>query len=431
MAREESEPRETPNPRLPAETDSGSATDPAPEAAPAVATLEAPPNDTIDDQPPSGTARTKSRTPRGKRGLRLPRQFKKKRPGAPAGIEPHELPAAPHTAGTTQITCIDYSPERYELEQVGDLAAFIDGHRPEWSTVRWINVDGLADLWIVRAFAEKYHLHPLAIEDVLHVPQRPKVQAYEEAGEYQARLCVILRMMELREGQLITEQVSIFVGHHTVLTFQETPGDIWDPIRQRLRVLGTRLRLTDASFLAYSLIDAIVDQAFPILEHFGDRLELLEDAVLQRPTPETIQEVHRLKRELLILRRAMWPTREVIQKLQREPHECFSEVTRTYIRDVYDHTVQIIDIVETYREVAMGLTETYMTSMSNRMNEIMKVLTIIGTIFIPLTFLAGVYGMNFHHLPELGWRWGYAIFWLICLVTAGGMIRWFRKRGWL
>jgi magnesium transporter len=406
---------------------------PAPEGAPDGGVAgEPPPSDdgTIDDEAPGGGSQG-SRTPRGKRGLRLPRQFRKKKPGAAAGIELHELPAAPRAAGVARISCIDYSPERHEEEEIKDLADFIGRHRPEWSAVRWIDVDGLSDLGVVRALAEKYHLHPLAIEDVLHIPQRPKVQAYDESGEYQARLCVILRMMELREGQLVSEQVSLFVGHRTVLTFQETPGDVWDPIRQRLRIPGSRLRQTDASFLAYSLIDAIVDQAFPILEHFGDRLELLEDAILQRPSPETIQEIHRVKRELLILRRALWPTREVVQRLQREPHECFSDMTRTYIRDVYDHAVQAIDIVETYRELATGLTETYMSSMSNRMNEIMKVLTIIGTIFIPLTFLAGVYGMNFDHLPELKWRWAYPTFWIVCLVTAGGMVRWFRRRGWL
>lgn len=403
-------------------------TEAAPGADGAAAAL---PDATIDDQPAESRNRRKSRTPRGKPGLKLPRQFRKKKPGAAAGIELSELPVPPGAAGAAEITCIDYSPDSHDVQQVTDLTAFISRHRPEWSAVRWIDVDGLGDLGVIRALAEKYHLHPLAIEDVLHIPQRPKVQSYDESGDYQARLCVILRMMELREGQLLTEQVSIFVGHRTVLTFQETPGDIWDPIRQRLRLPGSRLRATDASFLAYSLIDAIVDQAFPILEHFGDRLELLEDAILQRPTPTTIQEIHRLKRELLILRRAMWPTREVVQKLQREPHECFSEVTRTYIRDVYDHAVQAIDIVETYREVATGLTETYMTSMSNRMNEIMKVLTIMGTIFIPLTFLAGVYGMNFEHLPEFKWRWGYPAFWGICLVTAGSMLIWFRRKGWL
>jgi magnesium transporter len=216
-----------------------------------------------------------------------------------------------------------------------------------------------------------------------------------------------------------------------VLTFQESPGDVWSPVRQRVRTPGSALRLNDASFLAYSLIDAIVDEAFPILEHFGDRLEDLEDVVLQRPSPDVIQEIHRLKRELLLVRRAMWPMREVLSKLQRDPHECFSEMTRTYMRDVYDHAVQAIDIVETYREVAGGLTETYMTAISVRMNEVMKVLTVIGTIFIPLTFFAGVYGMNFEYLPEFKWRYGYPMFWGVSLVTAGAMLAWFRRRGWL
>jgi magnesium transporter len=369
--------------------------------------------------------------PKGKRGLRLPRRFKKAAPGSPAGIEPHELAGVPGRPLTARITCIDYAPDQSQTEDVQDLPSFIARHRPAWSAVRWINVDGLADLGVIRALAEKYHLHPLAVEDVLHVPQRPKVQAYEEEGDYQARLFVIIREMQLRQGALHSEQVSIFVGHKTVLTFQETTGDVFDPIRQRIRTAGSQVRRHDASFLAYSLIDAVVDQVFPILEQFGDRLEELEDRVLQRPAPDTIQDIHRVKRELLLVRRAMWPMREVLQKMQREPHECFSEVTRTYIRDVYDHAIQIIDIVETYREVATGLTDTYMTAMSNRLSEVMKVLTVIGTIFIPLTFFAGVYGMNFRHLPELEWWWGYPVFWMICLACAGGMLAWFRRRGWL
>jgi len=376
---------------------------------------------------------TKARksTPRGKRGLRLPRRFKKAAPGSAAGIEPHELTAVTTQRPSVRVTCIDYSPQRAVFEEIQDLPAFIAQHREDWSSVRWINVDGLADLGVVRALAEKYRLHPLAIEDVLHVPQRPKVQAYEDDGNYQARLFIITRELELREGQLHTEQVSIFVGHRTVLTFQETPGDVWDPVRQRIRAAGSAVRMNDASFLAYSLIDAVVDESFPILELFGDRLEDLEDLVLQRPSQDVIQEIHRMKRELLLVRRALWPMREVLSKMQREPHECFSDVTRTYMRDVYDHTVQAIDIVETYREVAGGLTETYMSAMSNRMNEVMKVLTIIGTIFIPLTFLAGVYGMNFHHFPELDWAYAYPTFWAICLATAVGMVVWFRRRGWL
>ena len=365
------------------------------------------------------------------RGLRLPRRFKKAKPGSPPGLAPHELSALPSTPGGASTTCIDYSPDRAQIQEVDDLTAFIAGHRPVWSAVRWINVGGLSDLRVIRALAEKYGLHPLAVEDVLHVPQRPKVQPYEDDGVHQARLFVIARDMRLTNGLLHTEQISIFVGHRTVLTLQETPGDVWGPIRQRIQTAGSHLRRADASFLAYSLIDAIVDEAFPILERFGDRLEDIEDVVLERPGPDTIQEIHRIKRELLLMRRAMWPMREVLQRMQREPHECLSEITRTYVRDVYDHAIQIIDIVETYREVATGLTETYMTAMSTRMGEVMKVLTIMGTIFIPLTFLAGVYGMNFHHFPELDWPWAYPVFWLVCAVTAGGMVAWFRHRGWL
>ena len=309
-----------------------------------------------------GTVTARGRTRRGK-GLRLPRRFRKAEPGSAAGIDPHELPAPSVTPSPSQITCIDYAPDQVAFQEVRDLRAFIDTHRPEWSKVRWINVDGLEDLGVVRAFAEKYRLHPLAIEDVVHIPQRPKVQNYAEDGQYQARVFIVARMMELRDGQLHTEQISIFVGHKTVLTFQERPGgDVWGPIRQRLRTPGSQLRKNDASFLAYSLIDAMVDFAFPILEQFGDRLEDLEDLILQRPKPEAIHEIHRLKRELLLVRRSLWPMREVVLSLQREPHECFSDITRTYIRDVYEHVVQAIDIVETYREVATGLTETYMTA---------------------------------------------------------------------
>jgi len=239
-----------------------------------------------------------------------------------------------------------------------------------------------------------------------------------------------VRMIQRVEEQLQSEQISIFVNQNTVLTFQEQPGDIWDPIRKRLAVAGSRMRQLDASYLLYALLDAIVDHCFPVLEYYGDRLEELEDEVIERPAPKVVQQIHQLKRDLLLLRRALWPMREVINGLQREPHECVRETTRYYLRDVYDHAVQIMDIVETYREVAASLTENYMTSMSNRLAEVMKVLTIIGTIFIPLTFLAGVYGMNMP-IPENSKEWAYPVFWIICLVLSGGMLYWFRKRGWI
>jgi magnesium transporter len=372
---------------------------------------------------------------RGVRSLKprfhVPRVRKRSKPGAVAGIELSDLARMPTTQEPMAVTCIDYGPERAHVENVTDLAAFLSGHRPEWATVRWINIDGLGDMAAIRGFAEKYHLHPLAVEDLLNVTHRPKVEPYAGDGNMQARLFVIARMLELSDGHLRGEQISIFLGHNTVLTFQESPGDVWDGIRQRIQAPGSRLRANDASFLLHSLLDAIVDACFPILEFYGDRLEDVEAEVLASPTPEAIRNIHTLKRELLLLRRAVWPMREVISSLQREPHECMSDATRTYMRDVYDHTVQIIDIVETYREMTTGLTETYMSAMSQRLNEVMKVLTIIGTIFIPLTFLAGVYGMNFKHLPELEWIWGYPFFWVICAVTTVTMVLWFRRRQWL
>lgn len=364
------------------------------------------------------------------RGLPLPRMAADIEPGTTPGIELHELEQMPSTPGEVYISCIDYSPEQHHAEEVDDIESFMIYHRPPWSAVRWINVDGLTDTSVIHALAEKYELHPLAIEDLLHIPQRPKVDTYGD-DKHQKRMFIIVRMIELVKEHLKSEQISIFLGHTTVLTFQETRGDVWGPIRQRLATAGSRLRNSDASFLVYSLIDAIVDHCFPILEHYGDRLEDIEDLVLASPTRQTINEIHKLKRELLLLRRAIWPMREVVHSLQREPHECFSETSRTYMRDVYDHVVQIIDIVETYREVGTGVTETYMSSMSNRLNEVMKVLTIITTIFVPLTFLAGVYGMNFEHMPEIPLEYSYGVFWAICITLAGTMIYLFRRRGWL
>jgi magnesium transporter len=328
------------------------------------------------------------------------------------------------------VTCTDYSPDQVHVEQVTDLVNFIGRHRPPWAVVRWINIDGISDHSVIRAFAEKYALHPLAVEDLCQVPQRPKVEDYAASGEHQARLFVVAKMLELVNGHLQCDQVSFFLGRNTLLTFQQQPGDIWDPIRQKIATRGSRLRGNDVSFLLYSLLDAIVDQCFPILEFYSDQLEELEDVVLATPSSDTLQRIHSFKRELLLMRRSAWPMREVINSLQRESHECMSDITRTYLRDVYDHSVQIIDLIESYREFASGLTETYMSALSIRMNEIMKVLTIMGTIFIPLTFLAGVYGMNMP-IPENEWRMSYPVFWGICIATAGGMLLWFKRRGWL
>ncbi len=371
-------------------------------------------------------------------GLELPTRFEKGAPGATPGIELSELAAMPTTRGEVRVTCTDFSPEQIQVQEMTTVEDFVASRRPSWTGVRWVNVAGLSDLHTIRALAIKYDLQPLAIEDLLHVPQRPKVDAFAAGAEHQARLFVIVHMLQLHEDHLHGQQVSMFLGHHTVLTFLEDPTDIWDPIRTRLAARGSRLRQSDASFLVYTLLDAIVDHCFPILEHYGDRLEELETLILESPTSDLIAQVHALKRELLLLRRSFWPLRDVVNTLHREPHECLSDTTRTYLRDVSDHTVQVIDIVETYREMATALTETYMTSVSTRLNEIMKVLTVIGTVFIPLTFFAGVWGMNFGDaMPETSlaaryYPWIYPVgFWTLCLGTGLSLFAWFKRRGWL
>ncbi len=379
----------------------------------------------------SGETAADGHAPEAERRLRFPARLDRS-PGARPGLAPEDLAGLPSRPGAAHVTCVDFSPDATQSRDVGDLDAFLAQHRPPWAVVRWIDVGGLADLGVVEALARKYHLHPLAVEDVLHVPQRPKCEAYPAQGEFQARLFVIARVLGLSDGRLSEEQVSVFVGHNTVLTFRERNGDdLWAPVRHRLSVAGSRMREHDASYLVYSLLDSIVDRWFPLVEELGDRLEQLEDEVLENPTRDAITRAHALRRELLVLRRAAWPMREVIAALQREPHECLSETTRTYLRDVHDHIVQVIEMIEAYREVVASVQETFMTATSNRMNEVMKVLTVVGTIFIPITFLAGVYGMNFRHMPELESHWAYPSFWVLCAGVSGGMLFWMKRRGWI
>ena len=352
--------------------------------------------------------------------------------GSAPGIEHDELVNIPGGDSQPTVTCVDYSPGHVSIQEIEDIQEFVAQHRPEWSAVRWIRVVGLSDMSAIYALATKYDLHPLAIEDVLHARQRPKVESYGgDESELLARMFIVTRMLRIENDQLQHVQLSIFLGHSTVLTFQSTGGAEWDSIYQRIKAKGSRLRGNDASFLAYSLLDTVVDRCFPILEHYSDRAEELEELILERSGMNSLGEIHRLKRDLLLLRWAIWPMREVVQALQRDPHECMSDTTLVYLRDLYDHVIQILDIVETYREIASDLTETYMSSVSNKMNEIMKVLTLIGTIFIPLTFLAGVYGMNFHYLPELGLRWAYPAFWVVCVLLIVVMLSFFRRRNWL
>ncbi|NTW41934.1 MAG: magnesium/cobalt transporter CorA [Cellulomonadaceae bacterium] len=334
--------------------------------------------------------------------------------------------------GPARVTCVDYSVDRVETQVVDDLASFLDHHRPPWSTVRWIDLTGLTDMGVIEALAAKYELHPLAIEDLLSRSQRPKIDAYGGGESHvNARLFITTRALHLREGRLHSSPVSIFLGHTTVLTFQTEPTGVWDPISARIETVGSRVRATDASFLVYSLLDAVVDAAFPIIDHFDGRLEELETAVLEHFDQSLLSTIQDVKRQFALLRWSIWPMREVVAALQRDQHECMGETTKVYLHDLYDHIVQVIEIIEAYRERAIDLTEAYRSAVSFRMNEVMKTLTIIATIFIPLTFLAGVYGMNFHQFPELAQPWGYPAFWAVCVAVVVGMVTMFRRRGWM
>jgi magnesium transporter len=293
--------------------------------------------------------------------------------------------------------------------------------------VCWVDITGIHQVDILEKCGAIFGLHPLVLEDILNTGHRPK---YEEHDDF---LFLVLKMLNLPENgsEIRIEQVSLIVGRNHLLTFQEQEGDLFDGVRERLRGNRGKIRKHGADYLAYALIDAIVDGHFVILEKIGDKIEKLEDELLSRPSPETLHQIHNLKREMILLRKSVWPLRELIGRLQRAESPLIAENTGIFLRDVYDHTIQIIDTVETFRDMLAGMLDLYLSSISNRMNEIMKVLTIIATIFIPLTFFAGVYGMNFDYLPELRWRWGYAAFWGLSIVCALGMVRFFRGKKWL
>ena len=295
--------------------------------------------------------------------------------------------------------------------------------------VTWVDVVGLGSADIIAAIGKQFGLHRLALEDVLNTHQRPKAEEFDD------HIFFVTRMFRPAVATR-TEQVSIFLGPGFVLSFQEETGDCLEPVRERIRQGRGRIRSKPADYLCYALLDAVVDDYFPVLERYGEELEVLEDEVISRSRPEQIGQLHELKRELLTVRRAVWPQREMINAVIRDENPLIADATRPYLRDVYDHTVQLMDIIETYREIASGLVDVYISSVSARLNEIMKVLTIIATIFIPLGFIASLYGMNFDrsspwNMPELGWRFGYAFSLLLMGGTVAGLLMYFRRKGWL
>jgi len=315
--------------------------------------------------------------------------------------------------------------EEFESVHVDDL----DKHLQKWPMM-WVNVDGLGDASTLQKIGEIFGVHNLAMEDIVHVHQRAKVEEYED------RLFIVIRMPSHSEQGIKTEQLSIFLGPGFVLTFQERKEDCLDPVRQRIRKRRGRIRHAGSDYLAYAILDAVVDSWFPILEDYGVTLQDLEDEILANPIKETVGRIHLVKRELLEVRRTIWPMRETVNNLYRDEGLVQKE-TQLYLRDCYDHVIQIIDIVESYRDMASGLMDLYLSSLSNRMNDVMRVLTIIATIFIPLTFIAGIYGMNFNpevsawNMPELNWPMGYPVVLGAMGVVGVLLLLFFRRKGWV
>jgi magnesium transporter len=291
----------------------------------------------------------------------------------------------------------------------------------------WINVDGLDRVDIIEKLGGYFNIHPLTLEDVLNTGQRPKTE------DYDSYIYTVLKMMlhDTEKEEILIDQVSIIIGPNYLLSFQERQGDVFDPVRERFENPASRLRKSGVDYLAYSLIDAVVDNYFLILEHFGDEIESLEEGLVIQPRPETLMTIQKYKRDMIILRKAVWPLRELINGLQRVESDLIKETTNIYLRDIYDHTIQVIDSVEELRDILSSMVDIYLSSVSYRMNDVMKVLTVIATIFIPLTFIAGVYGMNFEHMPELKWRWGYPVVMLGMTFIGISMFAYFKKRRWV
>lgn len=346
---------------------------------------------------------------------------------SPPGSSPGML-ITPENALPSVMHVIAYSPDAIiekTIERTDEISVLLT----EWPVV-WINIDGLGSKNIIEKLREMFNLHPLALEDVMNAYQRPKAEEYGETA------FLIMHMARLSEKRLIIEQMSVFMGRNFVLTFQDKPGDCLNPLRERLRRgAGRQIRSAGTDYLTYCLIDSVVDSYFPVLEYYGDWIDRIEDEVIFKPVRATIERIHLIKRKLNRLRHAIWPMREMISNFSTRIHGV-TDQTRLYVRDCADHQMQILDLMETDRERASSLIDIYLSSISNRMNEIMKVLTIITTIFIPLSFIAGIYGMNFDtsspwNMPELHWRYGYPAVLAVMALIVAGLLIYFQKRGWI
>lgn len=340
----------------------------------------------------------------------------------PVGSRPGTL-VIDSAAQAPKIRLMTYTDKTFEervVRNVDDVQAL----RPT-DRFCWVDVHGLGDLRTMETLGSLFSIHPLALEDIVHVPTRPKAELYDD------NLLIITRMIQVSgDCDVRTEQFSIIIGRNYLVTFQEWEGDVLDSVRQRLRT-GRGIIRTGTGYLGYVIVDTIVDAYFPVVEVVADRLEEMEERVMTDPSPRTLRELNRLKNLLSRIRRAVAPQREAVNSLVRDENEFLDETTRLYLRDTYDHCLSSSEMVETSREFVNGLMNTYLTVVSNRMNEVMKTLTILMSIFVPVTFLAGLYGMNFEHMPELHWWWSYPALLVVMLAVAGGMLLYFRRLGWI
>jgi len=324
-----------------------------------------------------------------------------------------------------RISILDYAEDQVEEVEAGEVSDCLK--YKDKPTVTWINLEGIQQIEVIEALGRHFDLHPLVLEDILNTDQRPKV---EDFGVY---LHIVLKMFSLDAGQekVQSEQISLILTKKFVLSFQEgLEGDVLNPLRERIRTDKGSIRKMGADYLAYSIIDGIVDNYFVILERLGEKVEELQEELVARPDPHMLRNLHQLKNEMILLRKAVWPLREVISSLERADSPLIQSSTKIFLRDVYDHTIQVIDSIETFRDLLSGMLDIYLSSLSYRMNEIMKVLTIIATLFIPLTFIVGIYGMNFRYLPELDWRWGYFVVWAVMIAVGTGMVVYFKRKKW-
>ncbi|UCF07849.1 MAG: magnesium/cobalt transporter CorA [Thermoplasmata archaeon] len=360
----------------------------------------------------------------------MPRLIKKasKAAGLPPGTLIH---IGEKRTEKVKITIMDYDEKQFnEIECKTTEECFSFKDKP---TVTWINIDGIHQVEIIDKLGKYFNFHPLLLEDIANTEQRPK------AEDFDSYVFIVLKMLyyDEKKGEIIAEQVSIVLGSNYVISFQEREGDVFNSVRDRIRNSKGRIRRKGPDYLAYALLDAIVDSYFVILEKFGEIIESLEEELITEPEPETLQKIYSLKREMIFLRKSIWPLREVVSGIERGGSELIKEDSHIYLRDAYDHTIQVIDTIETYRDMLSGLLDLYMSSISNRMNEVMKVLTIIATIFIPLTFIAGIYGMNFNpdaspfNMPELNWDWGYLVTWTVMILVVIMMVIYFKRKKWL